>query len=144
VDTYTECVKKLEQLPSLSEEETKLLSIVYCNRALSYFKLEEYANSESDCVNSLNLNKDGVKALFRLGMAQKSLKKYKAAFETFTHLSKLEENPATKQELEKVTKIIVQNKIKAKQEMVILNSNTPGSRTLRSSRRRSINFSGGH
>lgn len=55
VELYTKCIE-------LNSSESNYFS----NRALAYLRLKEYKNCISDCLKSLNLNPDNIKALMHI------------------------------------------------------------------------------
>ena len=82
--------KKAVKLYTEAIEETKSMMILYTNRALAYFKLEDYQNSIADCdkvieyleifEDQLHLNKETyVKAISRKALCCQKMKNYDEA-----------------------------------------------------------------
>lgn len=66
------------------QEDIKV--ILYSNRAQCYLNLKDFQSAERDASSALMLDREHIKALFRLGTAQYRLKKYKEAKSTFNNL----------------------------------------------------------
>ena len=58
----------------------------YCNRALAYYKSQEYQKGVLDCTHAINLKNDYIKAFYRRAQCYIELKKYKLAFEDLLYI----------------------------------------------------------
>ncbi|KRY37808.1 RNA polymerase II-associated protein 3, partial [Trichinella spiralis] len=77
--------------------------VVYCNRAMAYLKLKNYAEAYADCSKALTFDSTYVKALYRRGMASKGLNNFDDAVEDFQHVLTLDpNNDIAKKELEEI------------------------------------------
>ncbi|KRX57973.1 RNA polymerase II-associated protein 3 [Trichinella sp. T9] len=77
--------------------------VVYCNRAMAYLKLKNYAEAYADCSKALTFDSTYVKALYRRGMASKGLNNFDDALEDFQHVLTLDpNNDIAKKELEEI------------------------------------------
>ncbi|KRX17209.1 RNA polymerase II-associated protein 3, partial [Trichinella nelsoni] len=80
--------------------------VVYCNRAMAYLKLKNYAEAYADCSKALTFDSTYVKALYRRGMASKGLNNFDDAVEDFQHVLTLDpNNDIAKKELEEIVTI---------------------------------------
>ena len=60
--------------------------ITYCNRALAYYKTQEYQKGILDCTRAINLKNDYIKAFYRRALCYIELQKYKLAFEDLLYI----------------------------------------------------------
>ena len=58
----------------------------YCNRALAYYKTQEYQKGILDCTRAINLKNDYIKAFYRRALCYIELQKYKLAFEDLLYI----------------------------------------------------------
>ena len=58
----------------------------YCNRALAYYKTQEYQKGILDCTRAINLKNDYIKAFYRRALCYIELQKYKLAFEDVLYI----------------------------------------------------------
>ena len=58
----------------------------YCNRALAFYKSQEYQKGIFDCTKAINLKNDYIKAFYRRAQCYIELKKYKMAFEDLLYI----------------------------------------------------------
>ena len=58
----------------------------YCNRALAYYKTQEYQKGILDCSRAINLKNDYIKAFYRRALCYIELQKYKLAFEDLLYI----------------------------------------------------------
>ena len=58
----------------------------YCNRALAYYKTQEYQKGILDCTKAINLKNDYIKAFYRRALCYIELQKYKLAFEDLLYI----------------------------------------------------------
>ena len=58
----------------------------YCNRALAFYKSQEYQKGINDCTRAINLKNDYIKAFYRRALCYIELKKYKLAFEDLLYI----------------------------------------------------------
>ena len=59
------------------------LSVYYANRSMCHIKMENYGLSLNDGLESVKLNKDYVKAYYRVGSASIVLGKVREAYDAF-------------------------------------------------------------
>ena len=59
---------------------------IYCNRALAYYKTQEYQKGILDCTRAINLKNDYIKAFYRRALCYIELQKYKLAFEDVLYI----------------------------------------------------------
>lgn len=69
-----------------SDKDIKV--ILYSNRAQCYINLKDYLAAERDASSALVLDREHIKSMFRLGIAQYKLKRYKEAKKTFNNMVK--------------------------------------------------------
>ena len=58
----------------------------YCNRALAFYKSQEYQKGINDCTRAIHLKNDYIKAFYRRALCYIELKKYKLAFEDLLYI----------------------------------------------------------
>ena len=58
----------------------------YCNRALAYYKSQEYQKGILDCTKAINLKNDYIKAYYRRAQCYLELKKYRMAFDDLLYI----------------------------------------------------------
>ena len=58
----------------------------YCNRALAFYKSQEYQKGILDCTRAINLKNDYIKAFYRRALCYIELQKYKLAFEDLIYV----------------------------------------------------------
>ena len=58
----------------------------YCNRALAYYKSQEYQKGILDCTKAINLKNDYIKAFYRRAQCYLELKKYRMAFDDLLYI----------------------------------------------------------
>ena len=66
----------------------------YCNRALAYYKTQEYQKGILDCTRAINLKNDYIKAFYRRALCYIELQKYKLAFEDLLYIINSDNNSA--------------------------------------------------
>lgn len=77
--------------------------VYFCNRAAAYCYLNRYEDAVNDCLSSVALSPDYVKAFSRMGLAYYHLEKYQEALEAYERAAELEpENSATKDSIRQV------------------------------------------
>ena len=58
----------------------------YCNRALAFYKSQEYQKGINDCTRAIHLKNDYIKAFYRRALCYIELQKYKLAFEDLLYI----------------------------------------------------------
>lgn len=77
--------------------------VYFCNRAAACCFLSRYEDAVNDCLSSIALSPDYVKAFSRLGLAYYHQEKYQEALEAYERAAELEpDNSATKDSLRQV------------------------------------------
>eukprot|EP01039_Chlorochromonas_danica_P009660 gene9660-10680_t len=81
--------------------------VYYCNRAAAYCYLNLYEEAVQDCLSSIALSPDYVKAFSRLGLAYYHQEKFQEALDAYERAAELEpDNSATKDSIRQIkTKI---------------------------------------
>eukprot|EP01031_Cornospumella_fuschlensis_P029407 gene29407-35496_t len=92
---YSEAIKLSSEGPNSH--------VYYCNRAAAYCYLSRYEDAVSDCLSSVALSPDYVKAFSRLGLAYYHLEKFQEALDAYERAAELEpDNAATKDSIRQV------------------------------------------
>uniref|UniRef100_A0A915IMA6 Uncharacterized protein n=1 Tax=Romanomermis culicivorax TaxID=13658 RepID=A0A915IMA6_ROMCU len=79
--------------------------VIYCNRAMAYLKLNRFYEAKLDCDEAIKLDSTYVKAYFRRGLANSSLKDVDSAITDFNCVLELDpNNKEAKNELIKLEK----------------------------------------
>ncbi|XP_002164353.2 peptidyl-prolyl cis-trans isomerase FKBP5 [Hydra vulgaris] len=90
----------INEKDSQFNEGVPFLITANCNSALCYLKLKDFINAKKKCENVLKLDRNNVKAYFRLGEAMLGLNEFKNAVTSFEYALKLEPtNSAAKSQL---------------------------------------------
>lgn len=77
--------------------------VYYCNRAAAYCYLNNYEEAVQDCLSSIALSPDYVKAFSRLGLAYYHQEKFQEALDAYERAAELEpDNSATKDSIRQV------------------------------------------
>ena len=88
IECYSECVEKLETEPR-TEENRKLMALVYSNRAMTLVKLNERGKAIEDCNKSIEYDPTYSKSYLRRADCLKKIGKYKDALKDYQMLIKL-------------------------------------------------------
>ncbi|RYG65432.1 tetratricopeptide repeat protein [archaeon] len=89
VEHYSEAIKLSSEGPNSH--------VYYCNRAAASCYLNQYEDAVNDCLSSVALSPDYVKAFSRLGLAYYHLEKFQEALDAYERAAELEpDNAATK------------------------------------------------
>lgn len=104
IKNYSEAIRLSPEGPSSH--------VFYCNRAAAYCHTNEYQLAVDDCLSSITLNADYVKAYSRLGLAYYWLEKYQDAVDAYERAAEIEpDNKATQDSLRQA-----RNKLKKSQQ----------------------------
>ena len=66
----------------------------YCNRALAFYKINEFQKGILDCTRAIDLKNDYIKAFYRRAQCYIEIKKYKLAFEDLIYVINSNNNSA--------------------------------------------------
>uniref|UniRef100_A0AC35UAV9 TPR_REGION domain-containing protein n=1 Tax=Rhabditophanes sp. KR3021 TaxID=114890 RepID=A0AC35UAV9_9BILA len=93
IDTYTEAIQ------AVGDEDKVLRAVLYRNRAMVKFRIDDFEGAESDCTKTLELDGVDGKAYFRRAQAREQLEKFGQAYADAKEAYKLNKNDKKVKEL---------------------------------------------
>jgi len=97
-NNFKEAIPYYNKALELGTVDAKTKSIIYSQRARSYFAIEEYERALESFQKAKELNPDECITFFNLGVCYKKLGKYKEALENLEHAVKFKEHIAVEKQ----------------------------------------------